>query len=453
MPFPTDFTWGAATAAYQIEGAINEDGRGLSVWDMLCRIDGRIKQGHSGAVACDHYHRLDEDLALMASLGLGGYRFSIAWPRILPEGTGAVNQAGLDFYDRLVDGLLTAGIRPFATLFHWDLPYELFCRGGWLNRDITDWFAEYASAVASRLGDRITDWMTFNEPQCFIGLGHSNGIHAPGIRLGPAEILRMTHHVLLAHGRGVQALRAASPAPCRVGIAPVCHACVPASDDVADVEAARARAFAADNLNVWNMSWWLDPVVLGHYPADGLETAGALFPQVEAGDMEIIAEPIDFIGSNTYQTAGTIAADPSQGWRSVPPPPYHPTTAFNWPVTPEALYWGPRFLGERYGLPIYITENGLSCRDWVGVDGCVHDPQRIDFTTRYLRALHQAVVDGAPVAGYFHWSLMDNFEWAEGYHERFGLIHVDFATGIRTPKDSAAWYRQVIASNGAAALD
>jgi len=450
--FPDRFVWGAATAAYQVEGGARADGRGRSIWDMLCEKAGAIHGGHHAEVSSDHYHRWAEDVALFRQLGLNGYRFSLSWPRILPSGTGQPNPAGLAFYDRLVDGLLEAGITPYVTLFHWDLPLDLYHRGGWLNRDVASWFADYAELVARRLGDRVEHWMTLNEPQVFVGHGHYDGRHAPGLKYSLGEMLRCAHHALLAHGRGVQAVRAASPRPARIGFAPMGFPKLPASDSAEDRAAAREQMYAVTEPNHWNLTWWADPVLLGHYPEDGLALFGKDAPKVMAGDLEVISAPTDFLGLNIYQ--GSVIRRGATGRPEVVPhPPGFPVTGFNWPVTPEALYWGPKFAFERYQKPIFITENGLSCRDWPSLDERVHDPQRIDFITRHLRELFRALQDGVPIEGYFHWSALDNFEWADGYKERFGLIYVDYATGRRTPKDSYHWYAQVIASRGRAALE
>jgi beta-glucosidase len=447
MAFPKGFVWGAATASYQIEGAAAEDGKGPSVWDMFCRKDGAIWEGQTGDVACDHYHRWREDVALMKKIGLGGYRMSISWPRVLPEGVGRANAAGLDFYDRLVDGLLAAGIDPYVTLFHWDYPYALYCRGGWLNRDSADWFAEYAALVVSRLGDRVRHWMTMNEPQCFVGLGHRDGNQAPGDRLGWREVLRVGHHAMLAHGRAVRAIRAASRGPCQVSYAPMACANFPATDNPRDVAAARKAHFSVSRRDQWNNTWWMDPVYLGRYPEDGLALWGKDGPPVKPGDMETIHQPLDFFAFNVYFGTPTRAGKDGKP-EAVPFAPGHPLTAFRWYVSPEVLYWAPKFFYERYKLPIVISENGFSGTDWVALDGQCHDPQRIDFTTRYLLALEKAVREGVPVQGYFHWTLLDNFEWANGTKERFGLIHTDYATQKRTLKDSAHWYRRVIRTNG-----
>lgn len=443
--FPPGFVWGAATAAYQIEGGVDE--RGESVWDMMCRRPGAIKGGHSGEIACDHHHRFRGDVALMREIGLQAYRFSISWPRVLPGGTGKINTKGLDFYERLVDELLAAGIQPWATLFHWDFPLELYYRGGWLNRDSASWFADFSRIACERLSDRVAHWITLNEPFVFVSLGHSSGIHAPGDRLPRREVLRVAHHVLRAHGGAVQALRASAKRPLRIGMAAVGSVCVPDSDTPADIEAARWRMFGFNEWTPWKHSWWMDPALLGRYPDDALRFLGDDAPPIEAGDMEFIAQPVDFFGVNIYQ-GERVRASPGGGVECIPSCIGHPETAIRWPVVPESLRWGPRFLHERYKLPVVITENGLSNQDSVSRDGLVHDPQRIDYLCRYLIELSKAIDDGAEVEGYFHWSLMDNFEWAEGFRERFGMIHVDYATQERRLKDSAAFYRQVIESNG-----
>ncbi len=450
MPFPKHFTWGAAAASYQIEGGAEADGKGPSVWDMFCKKPGAVFQGHTGDVACDHYHRYREDVALMKQLGLHAYRLSIAWPRILPEGVGSINEAGLGFYDRLIDSLLEAGIEPFVTLFHWDLPLALYHRGGWLNRDSAAWFADYAGIVTERLSDRVKHWMTFNEPSIFIGLGHQKGIHAPGDKLRFAELTRAAHHVLLAHGKAVQTMRAASKRPLRIGYAPAAVGRIPHTASAADVAAAKHVMFDQFSKDILHNGLWIDPVYLGGYPEGLLRAFGDEGPPIAPGDLEIIHQPLDFFGTNIYNWQRVSAkANGETGAEHVSYPAGYPATALNWPVTPDALYWGARFFHERYQKPIYITENGLSTRDAVGHDGKVHDAQRVEFLTRYLAALRRAGDDGAEIAGYFQWSILDNFEWAEGYKERFGLIHVDYQTQKRTLKDSALFYAQVIRDNGA----
>ena len=448
MSFPEGFIWGAAAASYQIEGGAYDDGKGLSVWDTLCRQPGRIYGGHSGEIACDHYNRYPQDVALMREMGLMAYRLSVSWPRVLPDGVGAINEQGLSFYDRLIDVLLEAEITPYVTLFHWDFPYELYCRGGWLNPSSQEWFAEYTAVLVDRLSDRVQYWMTLNEPQCFVGLGMLEGIHAPGDKLGLAEVLQAGHHALLAHGRAVQVIRARAKSEPIVGYAPTGTPVMPVDEnDPENIEAARRAMFAVNKRNCWNISWWSDPVILGHYPEDGLSTYGAAAPKVKESEFEIMCQPLDFYGTNIYN-GWSIGRNERGRFRNVGRPAGHAVCANKWPVTPRALYWGPRFYYERYQLPITITENGLSSQDWVAVDNQVHDPQRIDFTTRYLREFRRAGEDGVPIEGYFHWSIFDNFEWAEGYNERFGLVYVDYQTQQRTVKDSGWWYRTVIESNG-----
>jgi beta-glucosidase len=446
--FPTDFIWGAAAASYQIEGAWNTDGKGLSVWDMLTRQAGKISEGHNGNVACDHYHRYQEDVGLMKDVGIKAYRLSISWPRVLPEGTGTVNKAGLDFYDKLVDELLATKIDPWVTLFHWDFPYALFLRGGWLNADSPKWFAEYTKLVIDRLSDRVSHWITLNEPQCFIGLGHSSGEHAPGLKLGMDEVLLAGHHCLMAHGLAVEVIRSRAKLKPLIGWAPVTHSFYPQTDSPADIAAARTLTESVSAHNYWNNTWWGDPPLLGHYPEEGLRVYGKAVPKFKQSDFNIIHQPIDFYGCNIY-TGVPVEAGKDGKPKTLEFPDGHPHTQFLWKVAPEGVYWGPKFLSERYKLPIVITENGLSCHDWVSVDGKVHDHARIDFLTRYLREIQKAIVDGVDIQGYFHWSIMDNFEWAEGYKHRFGLIHVDYETQKRTLKESAYWYRDVVRSNGA----
>ncbi|MCA9312455.1 MAG: beta-glucosidase [Phycisphaerales bacterium] len=448
MSFRNDFLWGVATSAYQIEGAHDQDGRGLTVWDAFCRREGAVFESHHGDRACDHYNRLSEDIALLRWMGVDAYRFSIAWSRVIPEGVGKVSAAGLGFYDKLVDGLLEAGIDPVVTLFHWDYPLALYHRGGWLNRESVSWFGEYVETVVDRLSDRVTRWSTINEPQCFIGLGHQEGRHAPGLKLPPEDHLRAAHHALLAHGRAVQVIRGRSRQPAIIGWAPIGHIFYPDSNSPEDIDAARKATFSVTRRDHWNNTWYSDPVCRGHYPEDGLRLWGEASPRVEPGDMELISQPLDFYGVNIY-AGQPVVSDGQGGWTSVAASPGAPRTAFDWLITPESLEWGVRFLSERYRLPVIVTENGMANLDWVDEHGVVSDPQRIDYSKRYLRALARAVDAGADVRGYFHWSLLDNFEWAEGYRMRFGLVHVDFETLVRTPKASAHWYRDLIASRGA----
>ncbi len=447
MSFRKDFVWGAAAASYQIEGAWDEDGKGLSVWDTLVRQPGKIWEGNTGDIACDHYHRYREDVALMRQVGLQAYRLSISWPRVLPQGTGSVNKAGLAFYDRLVDELLANGIEPWVTLFHWDYPHDLFQRGGWLHMESPKWFAEYTAVVVDRLSDRVTHWMTINEPQCFIGMGHLTGEHAPGLKFGLHDALIASHHALMAHGMAVQAIRARARTTPVIGWAPVGVVYMPATDSAEDRAAAYQAMGAVYPDSLWNNRWWADPIMLGTYPEEGLRVYGKAMPRFDSLDLDVIKQPLDFYGCNIYNGQPVKAGSEGKPV-AVPFPPGHPHTHFLWKVSPQSLYWGVKFLSERYKLPIVITENGMSNCDWVSLDGEVHDEVRIDFLNRYLLALRKAADEGVDIRGYFHWSIMDNFEWAEGYKHRFGLIHVDYETQKRTLKDSAAWYREVIRSNG-----
>ncbi len=453
MGFPKDFVWGVAAAAYQIEGAVNEDGRGLCVWDMYGRNAGNIREGDVADVACDHYHRYKEDVGIMKEIGVRAYRMSTSWPRIIPSGTGAVNPKGLEFYDKLIDELLAADVTPYVTLFHWDFPYELYCRGGWLNPDISDCFAEYTRVVVERLSDRVKHWMTINEPQWLIGGGLQLGTFAPGDKLGFAEVLLAGHHSLIAHGKCVQAIRANAKTEPLVAYAPANRIFIPQTDSPEDVAAARNRSFSIFEKTCWNNAWWLDPVYFGKYPEDGVELYGKDMPEIRDGDMETICQPLDFFAINIYDSEVVKASDGEGGVEIIPNLPGYAQTSYRWPITADVLYWAPKFYYERYKQPVYITESGMSNMDWVALDGKVHDPQRIDFLTRYLRELARACDDNIDVRGYFHWSIMDNFEWSNGFCERFGLVYVDFQTGKRTLKDSAYWYKEVIKTNGAHMLD
>ncbi len=418
------------------------------MWDMFCRRPGKIADGSNGDVACDHFNRFRDDVALMKELGIPNYRMSIAWPRILPNGTGKVDEKGLEFYDQLIDALLESGVNPHVTLYHWDTPWNVYLRGGWLNREISDWFADYSEIVVKRLGDRVASWMTLNEPQCFIGLGMENGHHAPGDKLGQQEILWASHNALLAHGKSIQAIRANAKADARVGWAPVGSCSLPATNSREDVEAARNATFEMTKFDTWATPFWSDPVFFGKYPAAVDEFWSTCYRQPEAGDMAIIQQPLDFYGANIYHSGHVLAGADGKA-EEVAYPQGGARTIYHWPITPDALYWGPKFFYERYGKPIVITENGMGLSDWVQTDGKVHDPQRIDYLNRYLKELERAMADGVKVDGYFQWSFMDNFEWNEGYRFRFGLVHVDYQTQVRTPKDSAYWYRDLIESNGA----
>lgn len=453
MSFKTGMIWGAATASYQIEGGWDADGKGPSVWDRMTRWPGKVKHGNTGDVACDHYHRYEEDIQIMKDLGLHAYRLSLSWPRIMPEGSGKVNQAGLDFYDRLIDGLLGAGVTPWVTLFHWDYPLELFHRGGWMNPASSDWFAEYTEVAVKALGDRVKHWITHNEPQMFIGLGHELGIHAPGMNHPKSDLVRMVHHALVAHGKACMKIRE-HVEDAQIGWATANGAFrIEDPNDAEMVAHAKEHLFkySDDGVLAFEAGLWNDPAFLGTYPEDYLRIHGASLPRGWENDMSVIQQPQDFCGLNSYNSGhqfyrnsnGEICTRTAKDYG-----PGFPRTHFHWPVTPETLYWAPVSFYERYGKPIAILENGLSGGDWVHTDGKCHDPHRIDFLTRYLSELRRAAADGVDVAAYFQWSLLDNFEWAEGYDHRFGLVHIDFNTLKRTPKDSAYWYREVIKNNG-----
>jgi beta-glucosidase len=445
MPsFPSDFTWGVATSAYQIEGAVTEDGRGESVWDVFCRKPGAIRDGDTGEVAADHYHRWQGDLGLMAELGLTAYRFSIAWPRVQPDGRGPANEAGLDFYDRLTDALLLRGITPVPTLFHWDLPQPLQDEdGGWLARDTAHRLADFATLCAERLADRIPLWITLNEPFVVTAFGYGLGIHAPGqaLMLGA---LPAGHHQLLGHGLATSALRAAGAR--QVAITNNYAPAWPATDGPADV----AATSAYDTLH---NRMFAEPVLLGRYPdlsAFGVGPEG--IDGVRDGDLTVISVPLDALGVNYYSPARLSARPEGPLPFRTEPIPGYPVTAFGWPVIPAGLTELLTMLKDRYGdrlPPVYITENGCSVLDEVSADGTVDDQPRIRYLDGHIRALHAAMAAGVDVRGYFTWSLMDNFEWNEGYHQRFGLVHVDFETQQRTPKASFGWYRDLIAAQRA----
>jgi beta-glucosidase len=466
LEFPDDFIWGSATAAFQIEGASVEDGRLPSIWDVFCRVPGKIRNGDTGDVACDHYHRLTEDLDLMASLGLSSYRFSVSWPRVIPGGTGPVNTAGLDFYQRLVDGLLERNITPLLTLYHWDLPQALQNAGGWASRETPARFADYAEVIGRALGDRIPTFTTLNEPWCSAFLGHASGVHAPGIT-DNATALAAAHHLNLAHGRAVSALRATSRPGTQVSITLNLAQVRPASDSAADQAAAQHVDAIANRV-------FLDPILRGLYPSDLLHGTRHLtdWSFVHDGDLAEISAPIDVVGVNFYapsrvaapteqirsQVTGRWVNDPSQAdagpspWPgtdraySVPQP--GPYTDMGWPIAPESFTELLLRVHQDYPeIPMLITENGCAFDDTVAADGVVHDTERIRYVEQHLAAVHAAIVAGADIRGYYLWSLMDNFEWAWGYSKRFGMVHVDYQTLVRTPKDSALWFRDVIKNN------
>ena len=435
LRLPADFLFGAATAAYQVEGAVHEDGRSESIWDSFTATPGKVRNGDSGAVACDFYHRYPDDLALMGELGVGAFRFSIAWPRVIPDGRGRVNAAGLDFYDRLVDALLEQGIEPFATLYHWDLPQTLEDAGGWPRRETGEAFAEYVEAVVRRLGDRVRNWVTHNEPWVIAWNGYGRGEHAPG-RTSEADAIAAAHHLLLSHGWAVEAIRRESVGA-RAGIVLDLWQAYPASDSAAD-EAAAWQVDGEHN------RWFLDPVFRGAYPSDLREWNELVAPHVRDGDLATISTPLDFLGVNNYSRS-IVGAGPTGPRFLSNPDALH--TEMGWEVFPDGLHRVLVRVAEEYApAAIYVTENGASFSDVRGHDGRVHDPERTAYLEAYLDAVARAVADGAPVKGYFVWSLLDNFEWQYGYSKRFGIVYVDYPTLERVPKDSFYWYRDLIAS-------
>ena len=437
--FPADFIWGAATASYQIEGAAHADGRGESVWDRFSATPGKVRGGDTGEVACDFYHRYRDDVKLMRELGLDAFRFSISWPRVFPDGRGRVNTAGLDFYDRLVDALLAQGIEPFPTLFHWDSPQAFEEEGGWRSRSTAEAFVEYAEAVAARLGDRVRFWTTHNEPWVYAWIGHSAGKHAPG-HTSETEAVAVAHHLLLSHGWAVQAIRRAAP-DAQVGIVLDLHHNYPHSGSPED-EAAAWQVDGEGN------RWFLDPIFRGTYPADLLERNAIVAPFVQDGDLEAIAAPLDFLGVNNYSRFLVSAGSDGPQFVRNPEGQY---TEMDWEVYPDGLYQVLVRVAKDYAPPaIYVTENGAAFGDVRVHNGAVHDPERTAYLETYIDAVGRAIADGAPVKGYFVWSLFDNFEWGYGYSKRFGIVYIDYPTLERVPKDSFYWYRDLIASRSGA---
>ncbi|MEU5947104.1 GH1 family beta-glucosidase [Micromonospora sp. NPDC047465] len=455
LRFPENFVWGAATAAYQIEGAATADGRGPSIWDTFSRTPGKVHQGHTGDVACDHYHRYADDVALMAELGLRAYRFSVAWPRIQPDGTGPVNPRGLDFYDRLTDSLLDRGIDPIVTLYHWDLPQTLQDRGGWTNRETAEHLATYATAVHARLGDRVRTWTTLNEPWCSAYLGYGNGVHAPGGR-DPGAAFAAVHHLLLGHGLAARALRAAGAETVGITLNP---ADVRPADPDSAADAAAVRLVDGLHNRIF-----LDPLLRAAYPEDVLEHVARIVEPtfVRDGDEKLIAAPIDLLGVNYYAPTYVAGRPDGAGGSAYPGtdgaveflPPVGPLTDMGWMIEPAGLTRLLERLATDYpGVPLMVTENGAAFPDKAGADapdgaGQVVDADRIAYLDGHLRAAHEAISRGVDLRGYLVWSLLDNFEWAEGYRRRFGIIHVDYLTQRRTPKSSARWYQEVISRNG-----
>ncbi|MBR3518401.1 MAG: beta-glucosidase [Lachnospiraceae bacterium] len=448
--FPKDFVWGAASSAYQVEGTDPDDGRGKCVWDTYTE-EKRTADGHDAQTSCDHIHHYKEDFRLMAQLGIKHYRFSVSWSRIMPEGRGRVNQKAIDMYRDMIMTMKENGITPYLTMFHWETPQELEYKGGWLNPEIVDDFEAYAKVIAENFTDICDYFITLNEPECFTGLGYSSGVHAPAKKLSLKDTFRIVHNALKAHGKAVITLRKYAKKEIKIGYAPTCTVAIPCTESPADIEAARKVYFGLNDPNIgwtWNVAWFSDPVFLGHYPEEGLQKYKDYLPEITEEDMQLIHQPLDFMGHNIYN--GYFIREGKDG-----KPEYvqtedgFPITASKWPIIPSCLYWGAKFLCERYHLPLYITENGASCADNMARDGGVHDTERIEFLDAYLGEVQRAVQEGIDLRGYFLWTFLDNFEWEKGYQERFGIVWVDFKTQKRVAKDSALWYRDVIESNGA----
>ncbi len=440
--FPPGFLWGSATAAYQVEGAAHADGRGPSIWDTFSHTPGKVNNGDTGDVADDFYHLYAADIAMMKDLGLKTFRFSVSWTRIFPTGTGAANPKGFDFYNRMIDKLLHAGIQPYCTLYHWDLPQPLQEKGGWENRDTAKAFADYAGYTAGKLADRVHHFITTNEIRTFVEAGNQAGTHAPGLQLDQKRIAQLTHHAVLGHGLAVQAIRAHTPAHTQVGIAENPFAAVPVVESRPHIAAAR-KAMREENAQ------YLTVIEEGRYTDLYLKRLGKDAPKFTAEDLKIISSPMDFVGLNVYTPVYVRADDSEKGYALVPNPASYPTMASPWLyIGPDALYWAPRLTTELWKVKeIYITENGASSSDTVAPDGHIYDTDRLMYLRNYMKQLQRAVAEGIPVKGYFLWSLLDNFEWADGYSKRFGITYVDFKTQKRTPKLSAAFYKQVIEEN------
>lgn len=424
MGFSNDFLWGVGSAAYQVEGAYNEDGKGMGIWDVLS--EGHIRHGENAHISTDHYHRYREDVAIMKKLGLKAYRFSISWPRIMPE-EGTINNRGIQFYRNLVDELIDAGIEPVVTLYHWNMPMWLHEKGGWAWVGMPDAFAEYTRVVVEMLSDRVRYWVTINEPCPVTHAGYITGIHAPFLQ-EPSLIFPVTRNIMLAHGRAVRVIRETAKCEPKIGLALSGTVVEPCENSKEGVGTVRRRMFGEDTMSVGNIAWWADAMILGKAPA-------VMEAEISQSDLNVIHQPLDFFGFNCY-------------YSRVKEYPGMPRTSMDWPITPNALYWMSKFCYERYHLPILVTENGMANNDFIMSDGHVHDPQRIEYISAYLNGLRRAVDEGIPVTGYFYWSLLDNFEWAEGYDKRFGLVYVDYTTRERTIKDSAYAYAEIIRANG-----
>ncbi len=439
LKFPDGFLWGAATAAYQVEGSPLADGAGPSIWHTFAHSPSTIQHGHTGDLACDQYRRYREDIALMRELGLKAYRFSIAWPRVVPEGFGAANRKGIEHYHRLVDALLEAGIEPFATLYHWDLPQRAEDAGGWVNPESAQWYADYAAVLFEALGDRVRNWITFNEPWVSVWLGYALGVHAPG-RCETGDALAAGHHILRAHGLAVGRFRELVRGG-KIGITLSVAACLPAASSPADAE-------AADRFGAFNNDWFIEPIVRGRYPQPLIDEFGEFMPEINAADRAVIAQPIDFIGLN-YYTRQLVTYDERGFFKARPLRPIGQRTEMDWEVYPAGLYHLLRQFHERYGLPLYVTENGAAFADSdPDKQGRVDDWQRLRYLQSHFEMAHRAIAEGVDLRGYMVWTFIDNFEWTFGYTKRFGLVHCDFTTQKRIIKQSGHWYRRVIEENG-----
>lgn len=440
MTFPKGFVWGAASAAYQVEGGYNSDGKGLSVWDVFAHTSGNVSGDNNGDTACDSYKLYKEDVKMLADMGLKAYRFSISWPRVMPKGDGPINEAGIKYYENLIDELIKNGIEPYVTLHHWDLPNALQEKGGWLNRDTAYAFDKFVKLIAKRFDKKVTNYITINEPQCIVFLGHKLGIHAPGLKLEEDDVCICIHNILLAHGLAVTSLRANSSLAIKVGVSSTGKLCYPSKANKESIEVANKLTFnASDEEWTFSHTWCLDPIVLGKYPDDVPKKLKNMPPS----DMEIISVKTDFIGINIYN-GKEVDCDGHE----VKKYDGYPRTGLKWPVTEEVMHYGIKAIYHRYKLPVLITENGLACNDKIFLDGKIHDLDRIDFLSRYLIELNKCIEDDVPVIGYFHWSLTDNFEWHSGYDDRFGLVYMDYRTKKRIRKDSSYWFEKVVENNG-----
>lgn len=440
MSFPKDFLWGSASSAYQIEGAYNEDGKGLNIWDVYS--PGKCKHGDTAKTACDHYHRYKEDVAIMKQMGLKSYRFSVSWARIIPNESGEVNENGMAFYVDLVDELITAGIEPMVTLFHWDLPIWVHKQGGWKNKKIIKHFSDYTKVIVDALSDKVKYWITINEPQYFMGMGYVTGEAAPYCK-AYLSISTITKNIMFSHAAAVKAIRRYAKQKAYIGMAPTGQCYTPKDESETEIESAKNQTFGLKRA-MFSNAWWADPILLGKSPAYDKKKQRFSLIRFSEKDLREIHQPLDFYGYNVYNSTNY---DEYNGTNPAVYPGM-PRTAMDWPITPEVLYWSTRFFYERYRLPVLISENGMANSDFVMLDGKIHDPQRIDYIHRHLLQLERAVDEGIPVIGYQYWSIMDNFEWSEGFDKRFGLIHVDYQTQKRTMKDSAYWYAETISSNG-----